>query len=203
VLKYGHSMDDNEKTAQNIIEFINTIPFEPEIYPESKKKKKYYHNLSYYEIEYDVDILNRETTNSPFLNEMEKKIKEEMKKCIISNVNKIYEYIGFEKRFESLPTTPDYDYMAQFSKFLNNFNLGYPESDDNEYRYVVEELVNLCRYLSSRRNFIYRNELICLETLALKEEDFAKVIEIMEDCKKNSTVLNSFKNWSDIYHFLN
>ena len=49
-------MSENDQSMQNIIDFINTIPSEPEKYGQ-EGKKKYYHNLSYYQIEYDVDKL--------------------------------------------------------------------------------------------------------------------------------------------------
>ena len=76
-------MDGNEKTLQNIADYINNLSFETEFYPD--KKRRYYHNLSYYEIDYEVDRLINSIPKDAYMRYLDQKMKGVIKKNIIIN----------------------------------------------------------------------------------------------------------------------
>lgn len=195
-------MNENNKSIENLINFINTIPFEPEKYNQDKKKR-YHHNLCYYDIEFDIDKLNKAVMKDTYLRYLDQKIKVEIKKNIIKNINNLFKYVGFQKRFESLPTSHDYTNISLFSRFLNNYDLGYENSDDNTHRFVIQEIVGIINYLNPHKINLYNNELFSMYTLSLKEEDFNNIIQVLEEYKQESETLKNYKNWADIYFGLN
>lgn len=192
-------MNSQDKTMENIISFINSIPFEPEKY-DQEKKRKYFNNLNYYEIDFDVDKLNKSVLKDVYLRFLDQKIKEKIKFNIIQNLNIFYEYVGFQKRFENLPTQADYNNLSHFSRFLNMYDLGFENSEDNTHRFVLQEIVNLIRYLHPFKTNIYNNELISMFTLSLNKEDFNSIIDILKEFKEESDILRKYKNWAEIYH---
>jgi len=194
-------MDGNEKTIQNITDYINSLSFETEFY--TNKKRRYYHNLSYYEIDYEVDRLINSIPKDAYMRYLDQKMKEVIKNNIIININKLYELIGFNKKFENLPTESDYQNISSFSKFLNMYDLGYPESEDNTFKDIIQELVNTLNYLHPHKKDIYKNELFSMYTLALTQEDFNKIVKVILDYKDESPNLSRFKNWAEIYYNMN
>lgn len=194
-------MENSDKTTKNIIDFVNSIPFEPEKYNQ-EKKRKYFHNLYYYEIDYDVDKLN-EANSSLYQRYLKQEIKNTIRENIICNLNDLFKYVGFTKRFESLPTDQDYENIKHFSKFINIFDLGLLFSADNTFREIVEEIYNLVNYLDPNKEPEFREDLISKETLALKKEDFQKIIQILEDYKNESEELKKYSNWYQIYQAYN
>lgn len=190
-------MNGNEKTLQNIVEYINSLSFETDFYQE--KKQRYYHNLSYYEIDYDVNKLINSIPKDSYMRYLDQKIKNEIKKNIILNINTLYQEVGFDKKFENLPTENDYQYISDFSKFLNMYDLGYPHSDDNTFKEIIQEIISTLNYLHPNKKDVYNNELFSMHTLALNENDFERILNIIIDYKDESNYLSKFKNWAQVY----
>lgn len=194
-------MSDSNKSYLNIYKFIKSLDFKTESYPQ--KKSRYYNNLAYYQIDYDVDKLIDSYPKDAYMRLLDQKMKEVIKKNILININKLYEVVGFNKTFENLPTEKDYQNISSFSKFLNMYDLGYPESEDNTFKDIIQELVNTLNYLHPHKKDIYKNELFTMYSLALTQEDFDKIVKVILDYKDESPNLNRFKNWAEIYYNMN